>query len=312
MQQDMDSRNQAGQTSSVSNSCSSEVPASRDCSEVVEEKRKKETSDRLLASVPKREEQSDIISTVVRFLETHTAYDALPASGKVSVFNSNMPICLAFECLRSQEVAEAIIWNHEKNCYIGIFNSSDLIKAVLMQINMHRHNPQSVDDILLININTYREFQLKQSKNSERLLDCQPTTSLMDILRIMSQYRIRRLPVIQDDQALGILTYSTILYYLVSSFDKSSPIYKQTLRELHLGVYKDVISCPSSTPIAQALFMLESKNISSILVTNDEGRMTTIFQRSDIFKLDIMDISLFEKPLYAIPALVVAVAGRDP
>ena len=61
-----------------------------------------------------------------------------------------------------------------------------------------------------------------------------------------------------------------------------------------------------------ALFMLESKNISSILVTNDEGRMTTIFQRSDIFKLDIMDISLFEKPLYAIPALVVAVAGRDP
>ena len=61
-----------------------------------------------------------------------------------------------------------------------------------------------------------------------------------------------------------------------------------------------------------ALFMLESKNISSILVTNDEGRMTTIFQRSDIFKLDIMDISLFEKPLYAIPALVVAVAGHDP
>ena len=112
MQQEMDSRNQAGQTSSVSNSCSSEVPASRDvttrhlyelqCSEVVEEKRKKETSDRLPASAPKREEQSDIISTVVRFLETHTAYDALPASGKVSVFNSNMPICLAFECLRSQ------------------------------------------------------------------------------------------------------------------------------------------------------------------------------------------------------------------
>ena len=49
--------------------------------------------------------------------------------------------------------------------------------------------------------------------------------------------------------------------------------------------------------------MLESKNISSILVTNEEGRMTTIFQRSDIFKLDIMDINLFEKPLSAIPEL---------
>lgn len=50
---------------------------------------------------------------------------------------------------------------------------------------------------------------------------------------------------------MGILTYSTILYHLVTSFDKSAPIYKQTLRELNLGVYKDVISCPSSTSIAQ-------------------------------------------------------------
>ena len=53
-----------------------------------------------------------------------------------------------------------------------------------------------------------------------------------------------------------------------------------------------------------ALFMLESKNISSILVSNEEGKMTTIFQRSDIFKMDIMDINLFEKPLSAISALV--------
>ena len=74
-----------------------------------------------------------------------------------------------------------------------------------MQINMHRHNPASVDDILLININTYRgsidwivlftEFQQK-NESTQRLLDCQPDTSLMEILRIMSQYRIRRLPVI--------------------------------------------------------------------------------------------------------------------
>lgn len=103
------------------------------------------------------------------------------------------------------EVAEAIIWNNEKNCYIGVFNSSDLIKAVLMQINMHRHDQSKKDNILFININTYRgmavfvyfsiEFQLR-SESKRRLLDCKPSTSLMDILRIMSEYRIRRLPVI--------------------------------------------------------------------------------------------------------------------
>ena len=45
-------------------------------------------------------------------------------------------------------------------------------------------------------------------------------------------------------------------------------------------------------------------NAENILVTDEEGRMTTIFQRSDIFKLDILDIDMFEQPLYSIPALV--------
>ena len=60
----------------------------------------------VLRNVPARselsEEQWNIINTVIHFLKSHTAYDALPTSGKISVFNSNMPICLAFDCLRSQ------------------------------------------------------------------------------------------------------------------------------------------------------------------------------------------------------------------
>ena len=47
-------------------------------------------------------ERNNIVKSLVYFLENQTAYDALPASGKVSVFNSNMPICLAFDCLRNQ------------------------------------------------------------------------------------------------------------------------------------------------------------------------------------------------------------------
>lgn len=65
-----------------------------------------------------------------------------------------------------------------------------------------------------------------------------------------------------------------------------------------------MISCPSSTSVANALYILDHRNISSILVTDEEGRMTTIFQRSDIFKLNILDIDMFEQPLYSIPALV--------
>ena len=106
------------------------------------------------------------------------------------------------------EVAEAIIWNHEKNCYIGVFNSSDLIKAVIL--NGSRANPNAekddfmdydivfvVDKVLPMAVFPcfFVEFQLR-SESKRRLLDCKPSTSLIDILRIMSEYRIRRLPVI--------------------------------------------------------------------------------------------------------------------
>ena len=60
-----------------------------------------------------------------------------------------------------------------------------------------------------------------------------------------------------------------------------------------------------------ALFLLESKNISSILVTDKDGRITTIFQRSDIFKLDILDIDSFERPLDSFETLVEAEEARE-
>ena len=48
------------------------------------------------------DEQHNMVQTVVHFLRSHTAYDCLPPSGEIAVLNSNMPICLAFDCLRSQ------------------------------------------------------------------------------------------------------------------------------------------------------------------------------------------------------------------
>ena len=39
-------------------------------------------------------------------------------------------------------------------------------------------------------------------------------------------------------------------------------------------------------------------------MTDKDGRITTIFQRSDIFKLDILDIDSFERPLDSFETLV--------
>ena len=49
----------------------------------------------------------------------------------------------------------------------------------------------------------------------------------------------------------------------MSSFDKSAAIYRQTIRELNLGLYKDVISCPSSTSVAQGT---DAEGLSSSVV----------------------------------------------
>ena len=55
------------------------------------------------------------------------------------------------------------------------------------------------------------EFQLKNEKGFNcRLLDCSPETSLMDILHIMSEYHIRRLPVIAVRHCLDSATFRIV------------------------------------------------------------------------------------------------------
>ena len=184
------------------------------------------------------------------------------------------------------------------------------------------------------------EFQLKNEKGFNcRLLDCSPETSLMDILHIMSKYHIRRLPVIavsnwfdfptcrmvqwvMDRMTKHWVFWPTVVFCIISSLPLiNPPPFINILSKSSIWVCIKILfpvhpphqlpkvwTKPSLNVVlyqsSLALFMLESKNISSILVTNEEGRMTTIFQRSDIFKLDIMDINLFEQPLCSIPALV--------
>lgn len=80
-------------------------------------------------------------------LTQHDAYDVLPPSQKLLVFNVNNPLDLVFQSLRRQgilcslysfvEAVEGVIWNANTGVYEGVITSSDLLFCLNKQVKIH-------------------------------------------------------------------------------------------------------------------------------------------------------------------------------
>lgn len=115
-----------------------------------------------------------------------------------------------------------------------------------------------------------------------------PDTTLPEAHRLMSEKHIRRLPVVEDDRLVGIVTYGDIrgaepseatslsiweLNYLVSR-----------LRVEEIMTHEPLTIRPEATVGEAAQVMLKNK-VSGLPVVNDSGNLVGIITESDIFRL---------------------------
>ncbi|MEW5986356.1 MAG: CBS domain-containing protein [Chloroflexota bacterium] len=115
-----------------------------------------------------------------------------------------------------------------------------------------------------------------------------PDTTLPEAHRLMSEKRIRRLPVLEDGRLVGIVTYGDIrgaepseatslsiweLNYLVSR-----------LRVEEIMTREPLTTRPEATVGEAAQVMLKNK-ISGLPVLTSDGKLVGIITESDIFRL---------------------------
>ena len=115
-----------------------------------------------------------------------------------------------------------------------------------------------------------------------------PDTRLPEAHRLMSEKNIRRLPVVEDGQLVGIVTRSDVRGAEPSTATSLS-IWEMSylLANLKIGeiMTRNPVTVSSETTISEAARMMLEKKIGGLPVIDETRRLAGIITESDIFRL---------------------------
>ncbi|WP_238320635.1 CBS domain-containing protein [Limisalsivibrio acetivorans] len=112
--------------------------------------------------------------------------------------------------------------------------------------------------------------------------------TILDAKHLMQENNIRRLPVVQNDKLLGIITEKDIKEFTPS---KASSLDVYELKRLLAktvvsdAMNTDVITVHPDSPIEKAALILRDKRFGGLPVVNDDGTLVGIITAVDIFDI---------------------------
>ena len=111
------------------------------------------------------------------------------------------------------------------------------------------------------------------------------TQPIIEVEQIMRENRIRRVPVVDDGQLVGIISREDIFRALPSIFDPSiSPEMLDQAGRIDAGsiMTRSPVTVEPSTPLEQAALMMRTHKFGSLLVMQDE-QLVGIITETNIF-----------------------------
>ncbi|HEX5689985.1 MAG TPA: CBS domain-containing protein [Roseiflexaceae bacterium] len=118
-----------------------------------------------------------------------------------------------------------------------------------------------------------------------------PTMSLNDAQHLMDEYAVRRLPVVQNERLVGIITRGDLRAAQPSSATLLSVHeWRDLLARETVGncMTRDPIAIASDTPVLYAARLMLLHKISGLPVV-DNGRVVGVITESDLFRLMIAE-----------------------
>lgn len=115
-----------------------------------------------------------------------------------------------------------------------------------------------------------------------------PTSSIGAAIELMRQHGIRRLPVVEDERLVGIVTDRDLRQATNSPLVLRERWYSEFLLEaikVRSCMTPDPITVTPATPVAQAAQALRSHKIGGLPVVDTEGKLQGIITESDIFRI---------------------------
>jgi len=239
------------------------------------------------------------------FLDSHNCFSVLRTSGKCVVFDTRIPIQLAFYALVEHDMQAAPLWEPATCQFVGLLTVTDFIDVLrwyrrtgadvsslatrsiadilsdtqILSTVLLRHIPRRGTDPKANNTNT-------TSINHHRVfLSADANTTLKHACKLLHQHSLDFLPVLipDDMRVLATITYTTILEHLVTHFREQRRLFDDTVYDLGIGTYHEhVITCHQNQTLAEVLHTLHIHGLSAIPVVDDQNKVKAVYSRSDI------------------------------
>ncbi|XP_032241441.1 5'-AMP-activated protein kinase subunit gamma-1 isoform X3 [Nematostella vectensis] len=224
------------------------------------------------------------------FLKSRMCHELMPKSSKIVVFDTKLNVKKAFFALLANGVRSAPVFDSSRQDFVGMLTITDFINI----LKCYYKSPLSgtsaqvqMDELEEHKIETWRRLQSLKSDSS--LVRISPTQSLYEAVRMLLEFKIHRLPVIDPStgNALYIITHKRILKFLFAYMQelKMPDFMYKTLEDLGIGTYKCVATVSPSTPLIRVLHMFSEKRVSALPVVDDKGVVVDIYAKFDVINL---------------------------
>jgi len=243
------------------------------------------------------------------FLDSQNCYSVLRNSGKVVVFDTRIPIQLAFYALVEHDMQAAPLWDPKRCQFVGILTVTDFIDVL-------RYYRQTGTDVITLATRSIADILAdegilnsvlaksvprrynninKQTSSGELLKDVDQHSSFLAVdaeatldraCHLLHDQSLDFLPVMlpNDMRVLATITYTCVLEHLVSNFREQRRLFDDTIYDLGIGTYGEevVVAYPQQT-LHEVLHTLHLHGLSAVPVVDETTKkIRGVYSRSDI------------------------------
>lgn len=217
-----------------------------------------------------------------QFLQRQNCFACLRTSGKVVVFDTRIPIQLAFYALVEHDMQAAPLWDPVQCKFVGILTVTDFVEILrFFKLTGGDVGALAVNSIAEIVQDVAAANQIPARKFHGAESSCSLQSACLQLLLSGQDY----LPVVytEDMRVLACLTYTDILQHLVTNFREQRRLFDDSITDLGIGTYgNNLITAKPTLPLTDALQLMAQHGLSAIPVVDGEERIVGVYSRSDI------------------------------
>mmetsp|Transcript_54444 Transcript_54444/g.82478 ORF Transcript_54444/g.82478 Transcript_54444/m.82478 type:complete len:347 (+) Transcript_54444:229-1269(+) len=225
---------------------------------------------------------------ISNFLNSHNCFSVLRASGKVVVFDTRIPIQLAFYALVEHDMQAAPLWDPTVCQFVGLLKVTDFID-ILRHYRLTNLNVASLATLSIADM--FQDPAIAKAVGIQLgFASADSSTTLKQACKLLLEQSLDFLPVVmpEDMRVLACITYTNILEHLVTHFREQRRLFDDSIYDLKIGTYHErLVTVGPQQSLAQALELMNTHKLSALpVVTTDEAsgarKLVGVYSRSDI------------------------------